>query len=55
MLIKRKTTWHLWFAWHPVYVGNGKYAWLQRVWRMQGEQWWQHTIYELPAAGSAIP
>lgn len=25
--------WELWFAWHPVQLRNGKYAWLRTVCR----------------------
>ena len=28
--------WHRWFAWHPVAIGGGEYAWLETVERRAG-------------------
>jgi hypothetical protein len=30
---KRLTTARLWFAWHPVRLRDGRFAWLEKVWR----------------------
>lgn len=29
----RLRPWHRWFAWRPVHVGDGKWVWLETVWR----------------------
>jgi hypothetical protein len=37
-----KRLWHKWFAWHPVYVGNNEYVWLEFVYRSVT---WSRTYY----------
>ncbi len=41
---EREKRWHLWFAWYPVRLADGRWAWLETLERkleagMNGEQW----------------
>lgn len=32
---ERLARWHLWFAWHPVWMGDGVLTWLETIERMR--------------------
>ena len=40
---------HAWFAWHPVKLNNGRWVWLQWIWRQKnttrGGDSWDTAIY----------
>jgi len=39
-----ETTWHKWFAWHPVEV-DSKRVWLKKVYRVR--RWSKHSTQDL--------
>lgn len=52
----RRQQWHLWFAWHPVWVGSTM-VWGERVWRRWvvergSDDWsrWEYALVEVISA-----
>lgn len=40
-LAARRRQWHVWFAWFPVEIAQGEYAWLEQVERREEHETWE--------------